>query len=229
MDILYLCREGKNTELVYSLRTLKNIKHDRVFIAGGLPAKINKEKITYIPVPQNINKWKNSTNNLIEACKDSRLSEDFILMNDDFFILKPVTLEDLHVNRGPVEQVYKHYFEKYGNNEYTKGMMQTSKFLSKMGYSDILSYELHLPIVLNKKRVLDMFLLEGVRDIHVLHKRTLYGNLHLKGTKKTGDCKLTGVFIHRNYDKFLSTLDTNFEIVREWLDSKFPQKSIYET
>lgn len=84
-------------------------------------------------------------------------------------------------------------------------------------------------MILNKKRVFDMFLLEGVRDIPVLHKRTLYGNLYLKGTKKTSDCKLTGVFIPRNYDKFLSTLDTNFENVRLWLDGKFPQKSIYET
>lgn len=228
MDILYLCREGNNIELSYSLRTLNNIPHDKVFISGGLPSNINKEKITYIPVPQNINKWKNSTNNLIEACKDSRLSEDFILMNDDFFILKPVTLEDLHVNRGPVEQVYKHYFEKYGENEYTKGMLQTAQLLSKMGYNNVLSYELHLPMVLNKKRVLDMFPLEGVRDIPVLHKRTLYGNLYLKDTKTIDDCKLNSVFVAWNYDKFLSTLDTNFDNVRLWLDSKFPQKSIYE-
>lgn len=229
MDIVYLCKDGPNEELGYSLRTLVNIPHDRVFIVGGCPSKIDTAKVTYIHTNNNINKWRNSTNNLITACKDNRLSDDFILFNDDFFILKPISLDDLHVNRGPLSEVYKYYYNKYGNNEYTKGMLQTAEFLAKMGHKTILSYELHLPMVLNKKKVLEMFSLPGVMDIPVIHKRTLYGNLYKTGTKSVKDCKIIGAFLSGlATGKFLSTMDVNFPSARCFLNGLFPIKSKYE-
>lgn len=230
MDIVYLCKDGPNEELGYSLRTLVNVPHDRVFIVGGCPSNIDKTKVIHVTTEQNINKWRNATNNLITACKDERLSDDFILFNDDFFILKPIKLEDLHANKGPVETVYKNYFEKNGRTSYGDGMVQTAQFLSKMGYKHLLSYELHIPMVMNKRLVLWLFSLPDVMSIQVLHWRTMYGNMYLKDTNTIPDVKVMGPFIAWNYkdNKFLSTLSTSFPSVKKWLADRFPTKSHYE-
>ena len=43
MDIVYLVKNSRtNDELTYSLRTLVNVPHDKVFLVGGCPDNIKK-------------------------------------------------------------------------------------------------------------------------------------------------------------------------------------------
>lgn len=57
MDIVYLVKECRiNEELTYSLRSLVNLPHDKVFLVGGCPTNIDKTKITHIPTLQGNNK-----------------------------------------------------------------------------------------------------------------------------------------------------------------------------
>ena len=232
MDIVYVVKPcTHNDELTLSLRTLQNIPHDKVFIVGGCPRNINKDKVVFIETKQNLSKWQNSTNNLISACQDNRLSEDFILMNDDFFILSPVTEKDLLLDRGPFEDVFSYYAEKYGeDNAYCAGMRQTADLLKKWGFKDIKSFELHIPFLLNKKKFLALMAQPGVRDIKVLHKRTLYGNLYHKNTCTVPDVKILNYFKPNvgKYHNFLSTIDQCFAPAKEWLTARFPKKSKYE-
>lgn len=229
MDIVYIVKPGRvNDELTFSLRSLKNIPHGKVFIVGGCPANINKKTVYHIPTEQTATKWQNSTQNLLTACKDSRISKDFILFNDDFFILRPIQEQDLLLDRGPLIDVYNEYVEKYTDNEYIRGMRQTAEFLKNLGIDNPLSFELHIPMILDKNKVLKMFDLPGVKDIKVLHKRTLYGNLYLSGTQMVQDVKCYNHFNAHKPHTFLSSIDTFFEPLRYWLIGQFPNKCPYE-
>ena len=231
MDVVYLVKECPVCEeLTYSLRSLeKNLHHDRVFIVGGCPQNIYKGNVEYYPIRQGHNKYKNTTNNLKIICKEEKLSEDFILMNDDFFILKPITEKDLNLCRGPVEDVLKDYKRRFGMNEYIRGMEQTEIYLKDLGVEKPISYELHIPLVMNKKNVLKMFELPYIDSLSVIHKRTIYGNLFCKDSEVVEDVKvIKDRFCPINSDKFLSCDDASWPRVREYVGPLFPNKSKYE-
>ena len=79
MDIVYLLKDSDvNEELTFSLRSLKNIPHDKVFLVGGFPANIDSEKVYHIPTYQGLNKYNNTTNSLKTAANTKEISEDFI-------------------------------------------------------------------------------------------------------------------------------------------------------
>ena len=232
MDILYTLKHGDvNEELTYSLRSLCNLPHDKVFFVGGCPSNINKNKIIHIPVEQKSTKWRNSTNNVRLACMDERLSDDFILMNDDFFILEPIAdpVKELNVSGGTMQSVYDKVYEKYGKEiNWCKGMRETRDLLQKQGIYNPLCYELHIPFIFNKSKFLAIFDIPGVQDINVLHKRSLYGNLHLKNTQMATDVKVRKEQEIPVGSKFISCSDKGFEVIKPILEKLFPQKSEYE-
>ena len=148
MDVVYTLRNTDECEeIIYSLRSLKNLPHDKVFIVGGCPKNINKEKVIYIPTLQNNSKYKNTTNNLKIACLDNRLSSDFILMNDDFFIMSPIenVEKELNLNFGTVDSVIEKYYQRRKKtNVWLRGMIETKEYLQKIGNKNPLSFELHI-------------------------------------------------------------------------------------
>ena len=68
MDIVYPIKKTiKNEDLRYSLRSLCNIEHNKVFIIGELPDWVSEE-VYYIPVQQNLDRYEATTNNIKIAC-----------------------------------------------------------------------------------------------------------------------------------------------------------------
>ena len=233
MDIVYLVKNCvTDEELTYSLRSLVNIPHDKVFIVGGCPTNLNKSQIIYLPTVQGGNKYKNTTNGLRLVCEDSRLSDKFILMNDDFFILKPITDPESELNlcRGTIEEVLdKMRLRHNTDGPYMTAMRQTDIYLKDIGIEKPLSYELHTPIVLEKNKVLKLFCLPYITDSQLAHKRSVYGNLYLTKSKQIDDVKVyRDFFTPLGSDKFLSTEDISWPRVKTYLSKMFPEKSIYE-
>ena len=237
MDIVYpMLADKESDELRYSLRSLVNLPHDKVIFVGGCPKFINQSKVTVIPNQQTKTKWKNSTSNVIKACKSPLVSDDFILMNDDFYILKPVAepVRDLNLARGYTEDVVKKYLshcQKISN--YLDGMQKTLAFLQGLGIEKPLCFELHIPIIFNKDKFLKMFELPGIEKIEVLHKRSVYGNLYYKTpTILPHDVKVLNRTkfeedLYKDYT-FLSTSDLGFKKTTDFLNKRFPNKSVYE-
>lgn len=230
MDIVYFVRPSNyNDELKYSLRSLKNIPHGNVFMAGYMPGwtkNVKHIKAYHTPGSSNSN-----TNRQLEAiANDNRVSEDFILMNDDFFIMSYMD-EIPRLNRGPIENVLAYY--EPADSMYYHGMLSTSEYIKTLGYKDVLCYELHVPMVMNKTNIREMF--SQYRKLNPglpqLHKRTLYGNMFNYGGESIEDVK---VF---NYDqqfdknsKFLSTTEGiwNKSEIGKFIREQFQEKSKYE-
>lgn len=233
MDIVYLVKNCQtNEELVYSLRSLVNIPHDKVFVVGGCPSELDASKIIHIPIVQSGNKYKNTTNSLRYICQDSRVSDDFVLMNDDFFILEPITdpVKELNLCRGTIREVLDEMRKRHNfDGQYMIGMNQMDIYLKDLGYKEPLSYELHIPFIINKNKFLRLFSLPNLESIKVLHKRSLYGNMYLKDSKKIKDVKIyRDFFVPIGSDKFLSTEDISFPRVKNYLKKLFPNKSDFE-
>ena len=88
LDIVYCLKAGsKGEELKYSLRSLKNLEHNRVWIFGDCPDWV--DNVNFVPIQQTRgNKWLNTAGLLKEICDNDNITEDFIWFNDDFFVLK---------------------------------------------------------------------------------------------------------------------------------------------
>lgn len=230
MDIVYFVREGEdNEELRYSLRSLSNLPHNTVHIVGYKPSWVTN--VNHIDITQDKGgKNLNTTHNMLIAAKNEDVSEDFILMNDDFFIMKPLS-ELPHYNRGDIQKVADYY--KQYDSMYYRGMLDTRAYMEKLGIKTSLSYELHIPMVFNKKNVIAMFeqYYKDQPPVSVLHKRTLYGNMFNYGGTTIDDVKVYTRRGRTNRESvFLSTEDSIWEesIVGRYIRRVFPNKSQYE-
>lgn len=223
MDVVYVCRLGNhNEELRYSLRSLANITHDRVFIAGGWPRWVNPRTVTTVPVPRARSKYENTTNNLIAACR-AGVSDEFVFMNDDFFVMREMSeIPTLHRGRiGPVAQ-------GHGTYSYAGRMTEMGEWLRANGYTD-LCYATHTPIVFHRDTLLDVLAMPAPSEALHVHKRTLYGNVVGIGGTPSHDFKVSADRWSPDWP-FLSTNDASFKTrdVGKHIRSRFPDPSLYE-
>lgn len=89
MDIVYILGRGSianNLELRYSMRSLERYCQDlgKIYVVGEQPEFISDD--AHIIAEDQFKKpWQNALHKMREACKDERISDEFLLMNDDFF------------------------------------------------------------------------------------------------------------------------------------------------
>lgn len=209
-DVLYLVKPSEeNEELKYSLRSLKNLNHGNVFIAGYKPSWVSK-RIHHIATEQAQEKYQNVQDNLLSALNDPRLGDDFILMNDDFFVMKPTKQVPTLRRRHNIA----HYIELFSkldpDSYYVKTMRDVEGTLARWGVATSYSYELHAPMVFNKKKLLDLLnKLPNGRPIG--HTKTLYGNYYTIGGRPVADVKVISDEQDISFDQqFLSTIDESF-------------------
>lgn len=232
MDIVYPIKRTKdNKELIYSLRSLQYIKHNKIFIIGDLP-DFPIVNINYIPSNALDSRYETTTNHIKVACHCKELSDDFILMNDDFYFLRPSTLEELNLNRGPLKEVVRFYHKNHNPlTRYDRLVEQTYLHYKEIGQNDIISFELHTPMIINKNNFLSILPMLSSEALHCC-KRTIYGNKFIKNSKSIEDVKiLTCSAIDENkWDQmsFISTSRAMISRVEPYLKNKFPNKCKYE-
>jgi hypothetical protein len=168
--------------------------------------------------------------NLGAIVNSKDIPENFILMNDDFYLIESVESFE-YFQEGLLIDKYNSYFDYYQNSAYTKKIFETNYKLKKLGYPNPVSYELHVPFPVEKSK------LARVLRYDTLLWRSMYGNLFNVGGTFMEDVKVYALvkMKFKNYDyknpvsPFLSSDDGSFEIVRRGLLSKlFKTKSKYE-
>ena len=215
MDFVYICREGSNNELRYSLRTIfKNTPLNSVWVVGGRP---NWYTGNYIPVPQNEDKYANGRKNLKTILDSPEIPDKFILMNDDFYITSPI--DRLTVYHGGSFENKVARFQSYRRTGvYTKVLNETLNILKNSGVRNPLDYSLHLPMTIHKENFEFALSLGG-------SIRTIYGNMNRIGGRQlpVDDVKVhlkdIGYPVSFDYHNnefdipFLSTSDQTFRFV----------------
>jgi hypothetical protein len=220
MDYVYICRAGENEKLRYSIRSvIQNGKPDNIWLIGSKPDWYTGN---FIEVTDIGNKYQNITNCYNTIINSTDISEDFVLMNDDFFILKPMEFIPTY-NGGLLQEKILDHTKQYGLNKYATVLQEVNKQLLKNGIKVPLNYDIHVPMVFNKTK------LKKFNDIS-LAPRSLYGNAVGIGGKTIEDPKIydaASKFITLDTE-FVSTIDNTFILIKDKLNKMFPNKSEYE-
>lgn len=227
MDIVYICRKGDNEELRYSLRSIeKNFPGHNVWVVGYKPDWYTGP---FISVPDTSTKFNNIRLALNEVCKHPEVSEDFIFMNDDFFLIKPIK-EWKNYNGGLLSDKIVKYRQINSTSTYAVIMKRTLDQLRRMGIRKPIDYDIHVPMIFNKTKLLDISYLQ-------FQPRSLYGNIYQIASETITDVKryasdsyMSQLSYTLNEYPFISTEDKSFDVVKEQvLANMFPKPSKYES
>ena len=228
MDYVYITRNGDNEELRYSLRSIaKNAPEGRVWLVGGKPDWFNGN---HISVRDKASKFKNIADCLYTAASSDEISDDFILMNDDFFILENIA-NFLPLYGGTLASKIASYTSLLGPTAYSGILGKAMKYIQSKGVEQPLDYDIHVPLQINKEKFLELV----PRD--TLAPRSVYGNLANVGGTEILDVKTYNNPRYRSksytYDKdnspFISSNDDSFSILYDSiLAEMFPDPSPYE-
>jgi hypothetical protein len=229
MDYVYICRDGENEELRYSIRSVeKHLPPGRIWVVGGKP---NWYTGNHIPVKQDDAKYDNAIENLRAACESKKIGSSFVLMNDDFFAIKPLQEIPTYVGGFIVEKVAL-YSAIAPRSTYTKRLLRTSIKLGKVGMDFPRDYELHVPMLMNKSRLLSV-----INAYPDCLWRSMYGNIYRVGGIHITDVKyyVRDAMKVKSHDyksssyPFVSSEDDSFKVLkRELLNNMFPNPSRYE-
>lgn len=229
MDIVYVVKDSAyNEELQYSLRSVeKNFPHNRVWFFGGKPIGVHPDKQVLVNQIWRT-KWDNVRNMMRMIADNEEVTDDFVLFNDDFFVMKPVkTLPPYKWKT--IESICKWVEEQNNSRQsgYTKNLRAVARELEEFQFPTD-NYVLHLPMVFNKKKLLNAL------DVFPNTKspRSVYGNMYLTKRAKTHkDVKIFRAWqIPPEDADFLSTEDYAFKNGKagEYIKRCFPDKSRFE-
>lgn len=227
MDAVYLSKDGENPELRYSLRSLeKNVPHDNVWIFGGAPTWLNPDTTLHVRSPQQPTPYASTRRHLKAVLENPAVSDPFLLMNDDFYAMQPVGIVP-PMHRGLMSTVLEN---SRSMTPWFKGLQGTMQFLiHSLKITEPLSYDLHVPLVVGKREMLEALHLSKRVKADAIHLRSIYGNFAEIGGLAVDDPK-----VHRRGDPFprgpwmSSGPDTYRTTVEPVLRYLFPDSSTYE-
>lgn len=218
MDYVYICRSGENEELRYSIRSIiKYCNVTNVWVVGNKPDWYIGN---FISVKDIGNKFQNINNCYKEIINNKNISENFILMNDDFFILSKNT-NSWNYYSGKLKDKITNHISISGNSSYARALKGALKELKKRGIEEPINYDIHTPMAFTRAN------LAQVIDLS-LAPRSMYGNIFVKDSINIEDVKIYKNSIDLFYNDFISTEDNSFKIIEKQLQTLFPNATKYE-
>jgi len=154
LDILIPLGKGsrwQDNELRYCLRSIEKslVGVGNIFIVGECPEWLTG--VIHIPfsdVPGYGYRDKNIFLKIMAGCEDKRLSDDFLFMNDDHYLLQNFIIEEFpYFNQG----LLKDKINSMGDGiPYKKVLVNTYDAMRRHHW--LLDFDVHCPIIYNKKR-----------------------------------------------------------------------------
>jgi hypothetical protein len=229
MDFVYVCRQGENEELRYSIRSvLSSFPDATVWVVGAKPDWYDGN---FIGVKKERNRYATVEKNLAAIVESAEISEDFVLMNDDFFITHKIDKVETYYSGTLYDMVDR--IEKTCNaynmdRSYLNRVTRTYTYIkNKFRIPQPLNYELHMPMPMQKKKLKDVL---GIPALW----RSAYGNKHNVAGILSGDVKVYGADGYLSFDylngpgPYASSNDDSFEEMKPWLHNLFPNPSKHE-
>lgn len=228
IDIVYTLGNGStwnDNEIRYSLRSVQ--KHlsgfGRVYIVGKLPDFLTN--VIHIPVDDE-RKGIADTNimrKLKIACENPNISETFLFMNDDHYLLKPFEADKFpYYYSGTISQ----YIRTRGADSYGRRSMATKNSLEDRSLPTKY-FDIHYPILYNKKAFLKDVVgqyQQAYPDGMIL--KSLYANAQRIEGVEIEDCKKPFPLVHKL--PCFSTFPRVNAGTYRFLNDQFPDKSRFE-
>ena len=230
MDLVYVVGQdfiNDNNELRFSLRSAEqHLDFDKVIIVGYKPLFLN-DNVIYKKIHDNLgHKNFNVARKIKSLLEYGEVSDDFIFMNDDFFLLKDYSAIPYYYNKSIQEWVDCCASKK---SIYYKNVLR----LAADDFPDGKFFEVHCPIVYNKKLVKDVIQKYELKLTLML--RSYYCNEYkdlIGPIEETKDYKIYNLSQLDEYKNspFISTNNVvaSNPIFKSFIMTRFPNKSRYE-
>jgi len=232
IDLVYILGNGSrwsDNEIRFSLRSVeKYFNYRHIFIIGEKPEWMTG--VIHIKADDSErNKLLNARKKYMIACNDKRISKKFVLMNDDFFLLKPIEQIE-NWSRGTIQEMIEKHPTKGGY--YYKSLVDTKNRMNAIGISDPIDFEIHGPMVFDKEKVLTTIGVMGMDKPFSI--RSCYGNIAHLEPKKIMDFKAMNIaeFAYQmKFDREVLSISDGMvaeDDFRVWIERKYKNPSCFE-
>ena len=235
MDVVIPMGKGSkwaDNELRYCLRSIeKNVVGVRnIVIVGDLPDFLN-ENIVHIEQPLVFgNAARNIALNLLEACRDERLSERFAYFNDDYFVTGHIDLNEYPLyHKEPLEYTYQQNV-----TDYRRHVKETYDYLQSIG-KETANFDTHYPCVFEKQKLQSLIEATNFNRTHGSILKSLYFNTYPTESKFRLDCKQYQIKPLAQWQELATTTEISSiadtcinPAFKSFLENTFPQKSKWE-
>ena len=226
-DVVYILRGNvAPDELRYSLRSIEaNMTHGKVWFYCGCPEGIVPDE--HVPgEQQGSSKWERVRDSLIKVCRNDKITKQFWLFNDDFYVLQKLE-KTTPLHRGLLMDHVLDVERRHGGAQtgYTRQLRKCEDQLRQAGLTT-LDYALHVPMLVDREKMLETLQMFP----HCPMFRSLYGNY----AKIGGDFMMDVKTVSRDKEipedaLFFSTSNRAFGgHVMEQLQERFPDPCRYE-
>lgn len=242
IDVVYVLGTGsnwQNNELRLSIRSVaENLKDmGSVFVVGEDPGFLKYVTHVYYPDDfENNNADANIINKLLHICELGKLSENFLVMADDSFILSPVKAANIpHYTKGDLKNFNQR--PGYFNVNIWRQRLGRTKDILIMNKLSTWHFDCHLPFIVNKKKFVEIFKRFDYASFIGYTWKSIYGNaamVHpelLKSMDYSIFLKYTDQELQRrlSHFPFMSVNDGGLtENVKAWLQNRFPNPCKFE-
>lgn len=233
IDVVYVLGTGSvydNLELKFSLRSIQKhlLNYGRVFIVGEMPHWCHNA--IHLPYPDKYKyKQANICTKILRACAEDSISDEFLLCNDDHYLLKDVKAAEFpYYADGSIESEIKK-----SNGDYKQSLVNT---LSALKLLSTHNFDCHVPIRYKKDQFAN--LMTSYYDWSVPHGyviKSLYCNTLNIQPVPVLDGKVHDYIPQEKLEAIIATrpcLSTsNYAItnpMKRTLERLFPEKSCYE-
>jgi len=233
MDIVYILGTGsvwQDNEIRYSLRSVfKNVLDlGNIFVVGEFPGWL--QGVSHIPCRDDFGaKWRNAYMKTRAACENPNISENFLLMNDDFFILEPIKAAE-----------YPYYYSTkiLLKNSLKKARFKTTPHLTAarlpVKRKNFLNFAVHRPVRINKKMYLEMP--EPELKMLGFSPRAYYCNYYNLPGVGYRERNLQPRCREKDIEKMtkgqtdisMFSMTARSPVFQNWIKRKFPNPSAYE-
>jgi hypothetical protein len=234
IDIVYILGSGskwQDNEIRYSLRSVQ--KHLRmwnnVYVVGRLPEFLTG--VIHIQKEDDGNsKEHNICRKIATACKDSRISNRFLMFNDDHFLLTPhVASHFPYYHDGDLQGLYN-------RSDRTKPYgIAIGNTIQHLGGCQKRNYDVHCPIIYNKRDFLQHLSEPNWNDLAGYLIKSIYANKCGVNPEHIQDIKIDGHYDSRYYEGWIhgrpwfSLGDRiDFEAMGTLMEKLYPIKSQFE-
>ena len=226
-DIVYILKNDiSSEELKYSLRSVcENFPYRKIIFIGGCPSDLVPD--VYIPHLQTgSSKWEKVRSSMIKVLKDERITDEFFLFNDDFFVLSKQKQDFVNFANGTLEKRITDLQKNVGfSSSYGRQLTTIKTFLMRQG-KDTVNFALHLPFLVDKKKALE--LMKKYPKIEMF--RSFYANMLEVPYVSHKDVKIYDLESLPLFSDYLSTTDKSFSdgAVGAWIRKRFSKPCKYE-
>lgn len=159
VDLVYPVKVNDDLEeLRYSLRSVsKNAEglFNNVWLITKekLPSWVSRRPMV-IDAGDGGTKANDVKSKLLVACNHGSVSNEFVLMCDDFFLVEPIKQWDTW-NMGPTSEYVKRLRREGAGAAWLRSVTDTAEWMRQQGHGDIPVYQGHRPLLWNKERLGD--------------------------------------------------------------------------